>query len=433
MAKIIKMFKKVITGIIALSVILVVAGVIFNACKKGEIFAENKKISDSAIPFTENPYPIEKYLSNPEDIDDEILDKQLYEIGLTARHLFKNTNLNRFIIENANKSANDCIDLRDFKSWSPVISGIKTGEYTDEIVNKLQKTLESTNLQYISKKPEIAGEVEHYIPALFVVNIDNADPNKMPIFSPGIFVNEELPGMEGYEDHIVIWYFDPAKGDFIEAILSEEMALTITNPIFIVDNADEAMTKRQKTTNNNGNVSKVVYCIDPNVTAQMKKSYYASYEYQINTRSETVGKSELCAVLGAIDEYGGGVHWVNNSSGWHLIAKVAKNDVGKLMSSWVTFCRVNSTAYPDFVPFGCNYIFWNTFERDWAKSQKPLGNGTANGKTVNLGGNMKYSSDWYAYNPAYLQGNHLNLAYIFNNWAKMHENTWSKLRIWRID
>ena len=409
----------------ALAVVLI-AGVatIFYACKKDENSSKQQngtpakafQCSNVDIAFIENPYSIEQHITNPEDLDDEMLDRQLYEIALKAKFLFTNTDLNRFIIDKAGERANDCIDLRTFKEWPSV----NTGKYPAKAVNELAATLQSTNLQYISKNPEVYGQMEHYIPALFVVNLENADPNKMPIFSPGIFVNEDLTNMESCEDCIIIWYFDKERNDFVEGVMSEEMALTTTHPIFIVDNACEEVTNRLKTDDMSG--GKAVCTSNIPITEPMRRAYYSSNEYQINIGYEGVGKSEFCAVGVLIDENGANsrINSASNGIGWWLIDKVAKKDIGKLLSKWVTFCRPWDIYTPDVVPFECNYVIWNTFERDWARSPKPLGRATANGKTIYLDGNMKNNSNWYAYDPHDNSSsfnfavNRLDLPYIFN-------------------
>ena len=380
------------------------------------------------IPFIENPHPIEEYLFNPDDIDDENIDRQLYEIGLRVRHLFKNTHLNHYIMEKAGQNINKCIDLRTFNSWAP----LATGGYSAEIISEIQTIIEATNLQYISKNPEVAGQVEHYIPALFVVNIKNANPNKMPIFSPGISVNEDLPGMEMYEDYIVVWYYDPAVNGFVEGLMSEEMAMTTTHPLIVVDNASPKMTKPQK---GGGDDKETCTSTAPPPTQNMKNARYRSYEYQINTRCEKTGKSEFCIDAALIDENGGGGYVVTEYDKpkhlHHLIAKVAKKDIGKSLSKWFGFCTITDVNLPDYVPFECNYLFWNTFERDWARSYKSLGKATANGKTIYLAGEMKYDSDWFAYNPIVVQNNPFDFASTFNDGYKTYQNPATKLTIHR--
>ncbi|MDL2230824.1 hypothetical protein LJB75_00210, partial [Bacteroidales bacterium OttesenSCG-928-L19] len=263
---------------------------------------------------------------------------------------------------------------------------------------------------------------------------ENADPMKTPIFSPGVFVNEEFVGMERYEDHIVVWYFDAKLGDFIEGLMSEEMSLSISNPLFIVDNACMEMIKRGKATVGVG--GSLPYCRDLKATQQMYRDYYSSNEYQINVCYENSGKSELCVTSLIIDEFG---YWEAIQSDWYLIDKVKKKDIGKPLSKWVTFCRPNSIFMNDVVPFACNYLFWNTFERDWAKSNKNFGIGTANGTIVYLSGRAKSSSNWFAFNPSLspndpqsVQRNSLDFTHIFHYWTKRHSSNNGYLQVWKI-
>jgi len=349
---------------------------------------------------------------------------------LAARHLFKNTNLNSFIIETANQVVNDCVDLRTFMDWP--LAG--TGCPADKI-SELQNVLAETNLQYISKNPMVYGEVEHYIPAIYVFNVQKANPNKMPIFSPGIFVNEDLPGMEQYEDHLVVWYFDVERNVFIEGLLSEEAALTLTNPIFIVDNADPKRSKAHKSGEDDDPDPEDCISTAPTPTQAMRDAYYKSYEYQLNYRMEATGKSDFCINAALIDEYGGGgyrVTYKDNGSVYPewLIAKVAKKDIGKPLTQWFGFCLTLFGI--DNVPFECNYLFWNLYERDWAKSPKDLGEATANNKTIYLEGNMKYNNNWIAYHPNDVQSNPFDFAAVFNSGSKTYQNYMYKLTVHRI-
>jgi len=84
------------------------------------------------------------------------------------------------------------------------------------------------------------------------------------------------------------------------------------------------------------------------------------------------------------------------------------------------------------VPFHLNAIFWNTYERDWAKSEKDLGQASRNNVTIYLYGRRKYSGDWYAYDPNVVNNNPFDLNTVYWNWAKWHNNLKEKYRIWRV-
>ena len=421
---------------IAATTALVLLSTLFFACKKDVLNPEvnasvkNLKSFGGDISLVENPYQTEEYLSATEDPDEQRLDRQLYEIGLIARNLFKDNRLNHYIMENAGQWENDCIDLRTFREW-PLV---QTGEYNPETLDELERVLSVTNLTYISKNPEVYGTVEHYIPAIFVANLENADPNKTPIISAGVYVNEEFSGMEEFDDYIVVWYFDMEKKEFIEGLMNEEMALRTTHPLFIVDNASEEMTKRHKSTNRLEGATQIFYppCSEESVKPAMRRISLSSNEYQINHRYETSGKSEFCVASSHINEHGVS-HWIISPNLWYMVDKVKKEDIGKPLSKWTTFWYPVDVYSMDLVPFDCNYLFWNTFERDWAKSPKDLGKATENNCTIYLGGNMKSESDWYAYKPDFVKHYPLNLSFIFWQGSDHYANNNGYIDIWRRD
>ena len=402
------------------------------------------------ILFIPNPYPIEQYILNPEDPDDENIDRQLYNIALRAKHLFKDTHLNQFIIDSANKVVNDCIDLRTFREWTPIVNG----EYPENILNELQAVLDSTDLVYIAKNPEVYGQIEHYIPALFVANIERADPSKMPIFSAGISVNSELPGMEKYDDYLVVWYFDGTN--FVEGLISEIMALSTKHPIIIVDNACGTLTETPKNTQKGGNNEPA--CSDNNVTDEMRRSSYKIYGHQIKERYRCCTKTQFCLVSTLIDEYGNELRHgsrvslpcANNPNGciwfdhWNMIDEIPKKNLNKNLYVERVFCGDYFTSYPlkggpsvgysefnNVVPFECNYYFWNTFDRKYNKSVKFLGKGEKNGTTIYLYGNMEYNSNWFSYNPNDVENNPFDFAFTFSKCSKTRENSISEVTIYR--
>ncbi len=255
---------------------------------------------------------------------------------------------------------------------------------------------------------------------LLLGNIENADYTKQPIFSSGTYVNNQLAGQEHYEDYIVAWFAD-SEGNFSEILLNEETTLTTTHPIFIIDNAEVEITHRPKSR---------VKVEQPKQLENMATSWYSSNEYQINHRYENSTHSEFCITSAQIDEKGLTYlifrDFNGNDTEWRTLADVHKNDINKLLYRWFSFCR------NDVLPFNQNFIFWNTYERDWAKSPKNLGYATKNGATIYLYGRRQYTSEWYAYNPAQLANNPVDLNTIYNSWAKWHDNSNGRLKIWRI-
>lgn len=60
-----------------------------------------------------NTISIEEFLANPDDPDDEKINKKLYEISLLARNLLKDKSFNKLIEEDVNVKDNKVFDLRE--------------------------------------------------------------------------------------------------------------------------------------------------------------------------------------------------------------------------------------------------------------------------------------------------------------------------------
>lgn len=50
-------------------------------------------------------------------------------------------------------------------------------------------------------------------------------------------------------------------------------------------------------------------------------------------------------------------------------------------------------------PYSENKVYWNTFERDWNRTLQNFGNGSTFNQDWYVGGNARYSGDWYAWTP----------------------------------
>ena len=77
-------------------------------------------------------------------------------------------------------------------------------------------------------------------------------------------------------------------------------------------------------------------------------------------------------------------------------------------------------------------VFWNTFERDWNRSPKALGTCEANGKTINLFGEMKYKDNWYTWMPSTTQIHYTRFQWLDANWAHWNNSWKAKFRLWKV-
>ncbi|MFH1160084.1 MAG: hypothetical protein V1733_03955 [bacterium] len=254
---------------------------------------------------------------------------------------------------------------------------------------------------------------ESFAPCIFVPNVDIAGSNKQPIFSPGI--EADCSSDSTLEDHIVAWYLTE-EGAKVQVFLDEDESLTTTNPIFILDNGDP----------NPQSNSSEIQPPDDDLKSILSTTYFHSCEYRINYHYENwPDRPDFTIVAYRIDPQGV-IHWIYNAGGWKLIAKVKRSDVGTDLAQWEYFCN-------NYTPYNQNYVYWNTFERDWNRSEKLLGDAYRNGTTLHLYGQRKYYYEWYSIDPSQLQINNTDLSYIYTNWAKWHNNYKSKYRIWRVE
>jgi len=373
------------------------------------------------VPYIVNPYDVSLYTKNEEDIDDEKINIQLLDIAIATRDFLKESPQTQTVLRKANTSANSSINLFDLVIKEPLKSSSQSSTYS-----KLVSLLKNADLKHSSTNPLKSGVIEEYIPAIYVPNAGIADMNKQPIVGVGFEINTELPGMEEYEDNIVAWYYDE-NDKLNEILLNEETAIHTTNPVFIICNAEEEFTELNK--------SAVQYQSTLPETSILKSTNksleYHSCEYQINHRYENSGKSEFCICAAHIDENGTAHNTLIKDNGtytsWKKIADVDKDDIGDLLSHWEQFISI------DVTPHTTNYTFWNTFERDWYASAKNLGWATANGTTIYIGGNLKYSNEWYAYEPSEVHNNRVDYPTIYSYWAKWHDNSKGRFRIWRVE
>lgn len=369
--------------------------------------------------LTINPNPIFDYLCNKEDANDEKIRIQRYELGLIIRDLFVDNSYNEMIINNALNKENNTMSLQEFINENKADNVIKENDL--EIFAKLQSSLNSIDFTHKSTNPLKKGEIEDYIPALFLINAENADFRMQPFISMGIEVNSELPGLADFDDFIVAWFADE-NGTFYELLLDEEFVMNTTHPVFTVDNAEYEMSQKPKT--------KIGYAVDNNFEKNQQTATYSTYEYRINHRYENSGDSEFAITATRID-HNNVIHNVLKLSNgtfslWRTIADVDRKDISKDLYRWVQFCDEAP------IPFSTNFIFFNTYERDWFGSLKKLGMATRNGVTIHLSGNRTYTDDWYAFDPALLNDNPLDVSTVYYSWAKWYSNDKGHLRFWRI-
>ena len=414
-----------------------------------EKVASSSMLKDKAGNYIYN-YPL--LSSNPDDFDDEKINNLLFKLTEATSDLIKDIGFNRMIINMARNSETSSANLLDLQTLAP--------HYFHAIDNKLnslyglslQQIADDLTHRPIAPNPDYpeTGTLERYVPAIFIPNLDQVDEALQPIISPNLVVDGSID--ESLEDNVIGWYFENEQDQFIkETLIDEASSMLTTNPLFFIDNAITTLKV------NSNNQAAPFYGIDSciytdstglirqgnNTSNQLASTKsFSSREHRIKGSSYryeswTGGKSEFAIEAYRI-EPNGTHHWIYNSSGYKGISKISKNHVsGSVMqwnwshhaSDWLP--RYNSWSFPS-VQSGVNYVYWNTYERDWNRSPKSLGNVTRNGTTLYYSGRMRYSSEWYAWIPSTLHIHNTQFTWIDYYWAHWNNSWKSDFRIWKV-
>ncbi len=393
------------------------------------------------VPLMSLKQDINFLLSNPKNEDDEKINRFLYELSLSIRDLIKEPRFNQVVINLAKQSETETANLLELKNVAP-----KYYEIINQNLSKKGLSIEkiANNLTYkpVAPSPEHpeTGEIEKYIPAIFIPNLKKINPTLQPIISPNIEV--DCRNNETIEDNIVCWYYTE-EGLLKEIILSEETSLKTSNPLFLLDNSVTTLETKQiksplmfkypiplsetkkKNLNKGINGKKRVYS---SCELGIKSS---NYEYE----SWWGGKSEFAVNAYRIDP-NGTVHWIYDSDGTKVIRKIKSSEVGYVLYKWSRHAEdwqpysnpwtISATQY------GVNMVYWNTFERDWNRSPKPLGTCTANGTTIHLSGKRKYTSEWYTWIPETTHIHYTRFQWLNAEWAHWNNSWKAYFRLWKV-
>ncbi len=214
------------------------------------------------------------------------------------------------------------------------------------ILQDLQKMLYKIDMiRYAEEGKDV--EIERYTPAIFLVNPETADKSKTPILSFSVsFDNQETKE----EDNILAWSVND-KGEFEEFFLSEKEAMSSTNPIYIIDNAEfdnvKELSNEKKVHNDVNTISKIEsiqhHIISYRISEIHDNSNHAEYSYELAYR------------------YNNGTHQLGGTR--TSIARIHKNDIGHIFLSnqkiWELDYQANLSGFN-----------MATFEYDWYASKK---------------------------------------------------------------
>ena len=356
-------------------------------------------------PKKEFPADIMESINLSKDDGEIKLDLLLFYAADALKEAIKDPEFNQRVIQEARNSPNQTANLIKVTKDLPAVSSM-----VQENLQRIKSEIEGRIFTEINSLSDIDANLVHahssnninrkYELSLFIPNLESLDPLKQPIISPNISVNEEKnPELE---DHIIAWYYKK-DGTLTQITIGEEEAMHSTNPIFILDNAALENFPSEK------QVFK-----EPDTRNARSITSFHTHEYLIGSSFEASGDSELHVTAVAIDPQGNATLVLrpgNQFTGTFILDK----EIDKVPPSGIGQERTRWSQLFNLIDYQSDYaVFWNVFERDWNRSPKWIGSGSAYGNTIHLEGRRKYWDDVYLYDrdePGQLQ----------NDWPFMHD------------
>lgn len=436
--------------------VILTASLIVVSCNKDQDLqpAETSPAPAQSMTYSLDKVPLDKYdsnisksttvtdiktlMTNPDDADDEKINNYLYEISIATRDLIKDPAFNQAIISLAQNSETQSANLLDLERVAPIYYNAINSKLSSKnlslttIANDLTHAPIAPNMTYSE-----TAETEHYVPAIFIPNLDRLNSQLQPIISPNIEVDSRSD--ERIEDNIIAWFYPSATSSAVtEIMLSEATSLSTTNPLFLLDNAVTTLKTKE-----NKKFTPLITKGDPVSPKSTNGTLsFSSYEHSIESQAYRYepwnsGKSEF-AINAYRIEPNGTTHWIynNTSDNSKVINEIKKNDIGSIRFKW-SYHAANWQPWsnpwtPDVTQYGVNMVYWNTYERDWNRSPKGLGTCSANGSTIHLAGRRKYTSEWYAWIPETANVHYTRFEWIYDNWAHWNNSYKSQFRLWRV-
>lgn len=402
--------KKLIFGTLFLALV----GIGTTGCKKEVLNDNSLSVQNSReliykldkIPLINFKYQDES-IKDISDEDELKLDNMLIQLAEATKEEIKDLNFNKKIIELAQSSNTGTVYYSQIKTSLPLIYDRINQRLASENTSIEDITSRMTHAPILpnSDFPETA-ELEIYKPAIYIPNFDLVNSQLQPIISPNIEVEYQE------EDCIVGWYFDES-GIQKTTLLSEKIAMETTNPIFILNHAIPKC-KMDLIGSFYSNVKK-------GNGLEKSNTYFNSTKIKIKNgyryESGLGMKSEFC-ISGAIVRYNSPpvnfLHITNNNDMSLKIREVKKSEVESSTMINVTSSHLNQ----NLTPYNENLVYWNTFERDWNRTLQNFGNGSTFNQDWYVGGNARYSGDWYARTPNTVKDNSTNFE-LFNTQSEI--------------
>lgn len=347
----------------------------------------NENSAYKSTQFKPNSTPVDQIWREPNDLEEEQINKQMLQIAQQLATLPHNPEFNRYIFEQAKTNSRHVVSIEDI---------VQRFGLTEKVWWHGNLSIAPNTIETRSEEPcNLVHEGEIYSPEIYVPNIEVAQVDSNPIFSPGL---QSLCPECGSDDDVLAWIVGE-QNDTSTININESTAMTIANPLFVVslhfcgyvegyDGRDE-----EQIISSDGD-SGSIGAIDTRMV-----SVFDINRFQINPDFEgwADGDSEFYITASRIKSSGISETILKEGNHTTLTKKIADVEDDALGTLIVLNPLVQFSNIVE--PFGTNPIFFNTYERDWYASPKTLGMGTANNSTVIYDGNRKFLNEWFAFNP----------------------------------
>lgn len=393
-------FNKITKATFSLLSFITSALLVLPSCQK--VVEKNEPIVSFRSTFPLNDTPLETLVKNPKDAEDEYISREHIKIARIVASLVPDKEFSKFCLETAKKNEGE-ISYEQIFTQFPQYKAL----FVNTAIAKrfgLGGVVSSSNSS--SADYDFVHNGFGYQSHLFVPNYDNPSLAGQFAVSPAIEIRDDLQN----NNHDIIFAWEvPSSNSLVEVQIGEKDALNTTKPILTT-----SLKTIVELNGANSNIvnSRFIESDRPNGLETRAVTACNTWKFQMNVHYEN--HSGTNEIYGAGHQYWSGSFPgspairglagrpvangdVNNN--FHL-AEISYGETGPGQNG-KGLIITREKGLLDFVnPTFTHVAYYNTFERDWYSSPKPLGNYRfPNNQLFEISGRRVYYEEWLSFNP----------------------------------
>ncbi len=387
-------FSKVITFLVFASITLLVS------CKKDAL----NSVSPSVSARQSNVTPLENLISDPNDKENENIDRQNVEIAKVLLEISKSKEFSNFIVKTAKANSGTVKYAQIFEKFPDLLPKFDNTVIAKRFA-KSNSFIEESDYDFVHAG--YAYESVIFLPNYETIPNVEIDVDGL-IVSPAIEVDDDIAN-ENY-DLIYSWELQ-SDGSSIEVNIGSKDAETQPTPIFttglnIVGNLSGIqpveLTKQTQDNSKHNSTS-----LETRATSICNTDSYVLNEFYDKTRSQEfcgVGIQRFTtsgATSGTTKGIGESVGSTPQPNNW-FIKSVSRNETGRAFLSGVgptiSYAKI---FYPILATTTIHFVYYNTYEWDWYATKKPMGTVRFSGiaGVQRFESRRKYYEEWFTFDP----------------------------------